>query len=73
MRLRGHDEIILVGAIDHVSPPIEIQIASIPKSFVCRLPIKRLIVRNHKHLVDHPSINLEIATNHKTQSLLLAG
>jgi hypothetical protein len=32
---------------------------------------QRLIVRNHKHLVNRPSINLEIAKNHKIQSLLL--
>ena len=40
-----------------------------PNSMRPKLQI--LVARNHKHLVDHPSINLETATNHKTLLLSL--
>jgi len=69
-RLRGHDQLIRVQASNIVRSLDEIQIVSIPKILVCGLLINWLVARNHKYLVDRPSINLEIVTNQKILLLL---
>jgi hypothetical protein len=38
--LGGHNEIIFMQATNLVRPPLKLQIASIPKNLVCRLPVK---------------------------------
>ena len=48
IRLRRHDEIILVQAADLVCPPLKIQIARNHKNLVHRPSVRCMVARNHK-------------------------
>ena len=69
IRLRRHDEIILVQTADFVSPPLDVQIARIPKNLVWRRTVKLQIASIPKNLVCRLSVNLVVDGNTKTQSL----
>ena len=70
---RRHDEIVPVQAADLVSPPLNVQIARIPKNLVHCLSLNVLVASSHKTLVHCRSVNLAVDRNHKTRLPLLAG
>ena len=42
-------------------PPLNLLVARNTKNLVCRLPVKRVKARKHKHLVNPPSIKIQAA------------
>jgi hypothetical protein len=60
----SHNEIILMQTANLMSPPIDVQIARIPKILVWRRTVKILVARIPKNLVHRPSVNLMVDGNH---------